>query len=202
MAEELKALIDKIKEEGVLAAEESGRVIEDRARRTAEEVTAKAREKADALIAEARERITRMEAGSRAELKQASRDMILGLRKEISAMLDKIITSHVGKALDAEEMAKIIAALVKEQGAEKREGIVVTLKKEDLEKLERQYLSELRTELKKGVTLRSSDEIQGGFLISYDSGKSYYDFTDKALARHLAFQMKPKLAEILNEGTS
>jgi len=200
MAEELKGLIEKIQEEGIKAAEEKAREIEESARDKAAGTIEKAKLKAEALIEEAKENVLRMEGSARADLKQAGRDLMISLKKEISAMLDKIIVSHVHRALTAEELAKIIVALVEGRVDKGAEGhIVISLKKEDLEHLERGFLSELKNEIKKGVTLKSSDEIDGGFLISYDSGKSYYDFTDKALARYISVSLRPKLAEILGE---
>ena len=113
--------------------------------------------------------------------------------------LDRLIAAHVHKALEPGEMARIVTMLVKEHAAEAESDIVISFKKQDLEKLEKGLLSELRTEVKKGLTLKASDEIQGGFVISYDAGKSYYDFTDKALAQYIAASLRPKLAEILDE---
>ncbi len=143
-------------------------------------------------------RAAETEAGGRAALAQASRDMLISLRKEIAAMLDKIVASHVHKALEHGELANIILALVREHGKEAEADIVVTMKKDDLDKLGRGFLVELRDEMKKGITLGSSDDIQGGFMISYDSGKSYYDFTDKAIAKYISYGLRPKLAEILS----
>jgi len=198
MAEELKDLIEKIREEGVLAAEEKARQIEAAARQEAQVIVEKARRDAEKALAEAKERISRMEDGQKASLKQAGRDLILSLKKEIGAMLDKIVLSHVHKALSTEELARMIPALIKEHPKLGKEEIVISLKKEDLEKLEKGFLSELREEIKKGVILKASEEIQAGFMISYDSGKSYYDFTDKALGRYISSFLKPKLGEILN----
>ncbi|PIW68507.1 MAG: V-type ATP synthase subunit E, partial [Candidatus Omnitrophica bacterium CG12_big_fil_rev_8_21_14_0_65_42_8] len=52
-------------------------------------------------------------------------------------------------------------------------------------------------EAKKGIVVRASDEISVGFTISFDAGKSQYDFTDKALAEYIGVYLKPKLSEIL-----
>jgi vacuolar-type H+-ATPase subunit E/Vma4 len=47
--------------------------------------------------------------------------------------------------------------------------------------------------------LRPAEEISGGFTISFDDGKSCYDFTDKALAEYIGIYLKPKLNQILME---
>ncbi|MBI4974855.1 MAG: hypothetical protein HZC19_03525 [Candidatus Omnitrophica bacterium] len=199
MAEEIRDLIEKINEEGVKAAEEKAKAIEEEARRRAEAITKRAQAQAEREIAEARERIARMEESSRAILSQAGRDLILSLRKEITAILDRVIRSHVHKALNPDELADIIKSLIKDNAGKIKGDIVISLKKEDLEKLEKSLLGSLKDELKKGITLKSSEEIQAGFTISYDQGRSYYDFTDKALAEYIAFHLRPKLSEILKE---
>lgn len=197
MAEELKALIEKIQQEGVDAAREKAVKIEEEARRNAEAITAKAKKDADSMLSKAKEEIARTEEGSKASLKQAGRDLILNLRKEIASALDKIILSKVREGLTHDDMAKMLAALIKGAGAKVQDGTIVSLNKEDLEKVEKALFSELGASLKKGVTLSSSEEIHAGFRISYDAGKSYYDFTDQALAEYLAGYVKPQLVQAL-----
>jgi hypothetical protein len=41
--------------------------------------------------------------------------------------------------------------------------------------------------------------MSGGFTISFDSGRSCYDFTDRALAAYIGTYLKPKLNQILQE---
>lgn len=199
MAEELKELIEKINTEAVEAAEDKAKIIEAEARRRADDIIRKAQDEAKQLAADAKDRVLRTEESGRASLKQAARDVLLALRKEISAMLDTLVTSHVHRALSVEEMAGIIETLVKECGDKEGGGIIISLKKEDLEKLEKGLLGSLRDQVKKGITLKASDDIRGGFIISYDSGRSCYDFTDKALAEYITLYLKPKLSKILSE---
>lgn len=199
MAEELKALIEKIQEEGVRAAESKAADIERRASATAAEIVAKARKEADRIISDAKDKAARMEESGHATLRQAGRDLILTLRKEINATLERIVASHVHKALSPDELADMITAALKECHRDEKHEIVIMLRKEDLERLEKGFMNELRAELKKGMTLKAADDIRGGFMISYDSGRSYYDFTDKSLAHYLATALKPGLADILDD---
>jgi vacuolar-type H+-ATPase subunit E/Vma4 len=201
MADELKGLLEKIQEDGVRAAEEKARVIEDEALRSAQRVSDNAKREASRMIFEAEAKIVRAEDSSKAALKQASRDAIISLKKEISDTLERIISSHVHKALASDEMAKILAGLIKSATCDS-DKIAITLKKEDLDKAEKALLGELKHEIRKGITLKSSDEIHGGFLISYDAGKSHYDFTDKALAEYISANLAGRLKEILKESFS
>jgi V/A-type H+-transporting ATPase subunit E len=201
MAEELKELIEKIKEEGVMAGEARARDIEEESRKRASSMLEKARKEAAIIVEEAMKKAAESEESGRASLKQAGRDLLLSVRKELCAMLDKITMSHIHKALDPSEMARIIMTLIKDHGSGPESDIVVSLRKDDLDKLEKGLFGDLRNEIKKGVTLKASDDIRGGFTISYDAGRSYYDFTDKALAGYMAASLRPKLAEILGESS-
>ena len=199
MAEELKELIEKIQMEGVKAAEDKALEIDNRARRKAEEMLNNAAKEAAALVADAKLRIIRLEEGAKASVKQSARDTMLSLRKEITAMLDRIVSAHVHKALSQEELAKMLMSIVKAN--ENKDKIVVSLKKEDVDKFEKAILSELAQEARKGITVKAAD-IHGGFLISYDKGKSYFDFSEAALAECLASHLKAGLAEIVKGAVS
>jgi len=189
MSEDLNALIEKIQAEGVEAAEAKARGIEAQAKKEADSIIAKARLEAQKILSKAKDGAIKTEESTRSLLKQAGRDVLLNLKKEINAMLEKIINIRVKEALAAGEISKIIASFIKDIPKEERANIVILL--------EKSFQSELKEEAKKGVTIKASDDISGGFTISYDAGKSHFDFTDKAVTEYIATYLKPKLAEIL-----
>ncbi|MDP2929198.1 MAG: hypothetical protein Q8O01_03945 [Candidatus Omnitrophota bacterium] len=199
MAEEIKELIEKIREEGVRAGTEKARVIEEEARNKARQIINNAEAESGKILSEARKAISRSEESSNASLKQAARDVLIGLKKEILSALNKITLSHVRKTLTIEETGKLVAHLLKECKAKDKGDVIVSLKKEDAEKLAGVLMSELSDELKKNLVLKPSEDIRGGFTVSYDHGKSYYDFTDRALADYIGSYVRPKLSEILKD---
>jgi V/A-type H+-transporting ATPase subunit E len=199
MAEEIKELIEKIREEGVRAGEDKARMIEEEARNKARRIINDAEAESKKILGQARESISRSEESSKALLKQAARDCVIGLKKEILSTLNRITLTHVHKTLTPEETGRLIAHLVKECKPKDGGEIIITLKKEDINKLEGALMLELSGELKKNLVLKPSEDIRGGFTISYDRGKSCYDFTDKALAEYIGSYIRPKLSEILKE---
>ena len=199
MAEEIKELIAKIQTEGIQQAENKAKAIEAEAKRRAEIILEEARKESAKIISIAKEDSAKMEEAGRLALKQAARDSLLNLRKEINRLLDKIILMRVSEALGPQELQKLINSLFKEHAGEEKAGAVIGLKKEYLEKLEKGFLQELKEKVKSGITLKSTADISGGFTISFDSGKSHLDFTDHALAEYLSSLLKPKLAELLKE---
>lgn len=199
MPEDIQSLLEKIYEEGVKKAEEKAKEIEKEAKAKAEEILKKAKEEAENLIKQAKEKISQEENYTRNLLKQTIRDLFLTFKKEINSLIQKIISLDIQDSLKIEDLVKIIATLIKEYRGETSEEIVLLLKKEDVESIQKHYLSKLREEIKKGISIKSSEEIRGGFFISYDGGKSYFDFSDRALAEYIGNFLKPKLKDLLDE---
>lgn len=199
MAEEIKELIEKIQREGIQAAEEKAREIESQAKKEAEEIIQRAKNEAEKIISLAQEKIGRQEEASKTSLSQAGRNLLISLRKEINTLLDKALVLSVREALTPNELVKILHSLITESAKPGKSNIIVSLNKEDLTKLEKSFFAELKEEAKKGVILKAKDDIQAGFLISFDAGKSHFDFTDKSLAEYIGEHLKPELAKILKE---
>jgi len=198
MAEEIRDLIEKINKEGLKAAEEKAQNIEAAAKQRAEEIISQARREAEEIIDTARERIRRDDEKGKTMLAHAGRDLLLSLRKEINVMLGRIVVSDIQQALTPEALSNLLMKIIKNSCTEESD-ITVMLNKEDLETLENNFLYKLREETKKEISLNPSEEISGGFIISYDGGKSCYDYTDNALAEYIGTYLKPKLNQILQD---
>ncbi|MFA5199608.1 MAG: V-type ATP synthase subunit E family protein [Candidatus Omnitrophota bacterium] len=197
MAEEIKDLIAKIQQEGIRAAEDNAAKIKKEADTLAQKIIADAKAEAKKIIAEANIEAKRLDDSTRASLKQAGRDFLISLRKEINSTLDAIIKANIRQALSTEELSGIIISLIKNASFSSGAEVIISLSQQDKEKLEKEFLSQLIQESKKQVTLKSSDSIYGGFTISFDSGKSIFDFTTPALAEYISTNLRPELIKIL-----
>jgi V/A-type H+-transporting ATPase subunit E len=199
MAEEIRDLIEKINQEGIRAAEKKAQSIEESAKQRADEILKKAKREAEEMIAAANDRIRREDEKEKTLLSQAGRDLLLSLRKEITAMLGRIVITEVRQDLTPEVLSRLISEAVRNYSAGEQSDITIFLNKRDLEILEKHFMYQLSEETKKTILLRPSEEISGGFTISFDDGKSCHDFTDKALADYIGTYLKPKLNRILKE---
>ncbi len=197
MADQIRALIDKINQEGVQAAEEKAREIESRAQEKAAAIVSRANAEAKKILEEAGEKVRRMEASSQASLKQAGRDLLLVLKQEVLELLAKIIAADVGKVISEEELSKILTELIKQYAAQQTSAVTVYLSEQDKKKLEGRFISRLKEDTKKGVELKGRDDIRAGFVISFDAGRSQFDFTDAALAEYIGSSLKPAVAALL-----
>jgi V/A-type H+/Na+-transporting ATPase subunit E len=199
MPEEIRDLIEKINQEGIKAAGEKANSIEAEAQKKADAIISQARIEADRILSDAKDRISLEDVRERALLAQAGRDLLLSLRKEINAMLGLIVVSDIRQALTPEVLFRLLIEVVRNYHSAERSGITVSFNKKDLELLEKHYLDKLKQEIEGDIVLKPGEEIRGGFTISFDREKSWYDFTDKALAEYIGTYLKPKLNKILHE---
>ena len=199
MSERLKELLEKINQEGVKQAEEKARSIELKAKKDAEKILGDAKVQAQKIVEDAKGTAKKTKETTEVALKQASRDLMLSLKDEIKKILNKIIATETAKAMSPEDMAVIFGKLV-EKYVEKNgqvSDIKVLLKKEDLDKLKKSFIANLKEKIKDGVEFRPSANINAGFSISFDKGKSFFDFTDEGLIEALCAYLNPELARIL-----
>jgi len=197
MAEEIKDLIAKIQAEGIKVAEEKAEKIKSAADALAEKTIAEARIQAKKIIEEANSQTKRLEDSTQASLKQAGRDLLISLRKEINSVLDRLIKSDIRQALTVEELAGIISALVKSAPLSLGSEIIVSLNQQDKEKLEKGFLKQLVQETNKQIVLKAAEGIDSGLVISFDAGKSIFDFSTQALSEYISGMIRPELAKIL-----
>ncbi|MFA5004957.1 MAG: V-type ATP synthase subunit E family protein [Candidatus Omnitrophota bacterium] len=195
MAQEIKDLIAKIQSEGVTIAQERAREIEDKAKEQAQKIIAAARLEAQRIISDARKEQEEIKLSTESACSQAGRDFLITLRSRINGLLDRLVQENIRQILTAEELSGVILSLVKTAAA-KTGQIVITLNENDRALLEKAFLHKLIEEVKSGIVLKSSDEISAGFRISFDAGKSHFDFTDVSLAEYISAKIRPELSRI------
>lgn len=198
MAQDIQSLIDKINREGLQAAQEKARQIEDEAGKKAEDIVSRAQKEAEAILSKAEKEAARTEENTLIVLKQASRDLLLNFKNEINLILKKVAALQIKEALTPQMMAEIIIAIIKDSLRPENGGIVISLNKESARELEEVLFSRLNEEIKKGITIRPSEDTLAGFLISFDEGKSHYDFSPEGLAEYISLYLKPKLGELFS----
>lgn len=196
MSHQVQELIDKIKEDGYQAAEQKTKEIEAQAQSQAQKIVADAQAKANQIVENAKAEAKKLEESANAALAQASRDTLIFLSQKIHSLLKAIINENVSEALTSENLARIIENMItnmmKESAAE---GVLVTVSPDDLKKLESTALAQLQKNIKSGITLQASADMGGGFLISFDKGKSSFDFSEKSLAEYLSAFLNESMAK-------
>lgn len=200
MAQEIKDLIAKIQQEGIQAAEVQAAKIKAEAERVSLKIISEAKIEAQRIIEQANNQARKLDDSTQAALKQAGRDLLISLRQEIISMLDRLIKLDLRQVLTAEELSGIIATLIKNAPLSLGSQIIVSLNKQDKDKLEQGFLRKLVEATKKPIVLKSADGIDSGFVISFDAGKSIFDFSGQALSDYICGRFRPELNKILNPG--
>lgn len=201
MSEKVQELIQKIKNEGIEAADQKAKEIETEANTKAQQRLDQANREAEQLIIEAKEEIKKLQESTHMALKQASRDMLLSLRKEIDNTLQRVVTQEVKDSLTPDHLADIIGEVAKGSlgGKSQNGGVEVSVNAKDLTKLKNGFISKLQKKLKQPIKLQSSDDVGKGFTISFDGGKSNYDFTDESLAEFLSTYLNEQVSALVKE---
>lgn len=200
MSQQVQELIDKIKSEGVQAAEQKAKEVEDQATSKAGQIVEEAHQKAERLIVEAKEEVKKIQESTHMALKQASRDTLLSLRKEINQVLQNIIAEEMKGTLSADTLITVIESVAKSAASEKsKEDIIVSVNSKDVSKLKDGFASKLQKQVKQPIKLQSSEDVGKGFTISFDNGKSIFDFTDESLAQYLGVFLNDQTASLVKD---
>ncbi len=202
MEVQLQELLDKIKNEGVKAAEAESARIREEAEKRSRETLQRAEQQAAAIVAKAREEAARFEQTSEAAVKQAARNAILGVRQGVVGIFDAMLARETREALSGPNLAEVIVALVKAWPGKEIPSLQALLPPGDLEKLEKGLKSRLQEEMKKGFELKPLPALEAGFRIALKDGSAYYNFTDQGIAQILAEYLNPRLAGLMGQAAS
>jgi len=188
--EDLQNLLEKINREGVEKAEAEAKRIIDAARTKADALLAKAKEDAACAKADADRESAAYEARARESLGQAARDVVLGVKDAVSALLERILVKEVDKALsDEKTVLDLVTTAVK--------GLTSPGEVTCAPALAKALAAHLASA---GAFTVVTNESQGtGFTVRIDGGRVEHAFTGEVIAAELAKRLRPDLAELLNK---
>ena len=201
MTQRVQELIDKIKSEGVQAAERSANAIREKATMESEAVMESAKKRAQQIIADAEAEAEQMQKSTRLALKQAARDTLLSLRKEIQTILNNLVKDEVAAVLDSNKLAAVIeaATMAAVRANTSENDVKIEVNQDDLNAVQKGLLTKLQQHIKGGVQLQASGAISRGFTISFDGGKSCFEFTDGSLAEYIGSFLNTELSELVKD---
>ena len=197
MSVQLQELIDRIKKEGVKEAEENAALIKKKAEEEAAQIIASAKSEAESARERAESDAKQFEAASKEAIQQAGRDMLLQIKGEITALFNGLLYREIRESLDAKVVREALLSLFKELGKKGLGSAQVLLSDKDLKNVKDYILDKLSADMKKGLEIKPSAQIQAGFRVAEKDGSAYYDFTDKGLTDFLMEYLNPRVAEIL-----
>ena len=197
---QLQELIDKIKKDGVGAAEASAQAIIADAEKRAEAIVAEAERKALENEKKAKAEAERLEKASIDAIKQAARNTILSFRDGINAELSALIQAETAKSYDDKLLKTLIPEVVKEWVKNPdAASISVLLSEKDTAALSSSLTAALKSEIAKGLEIKADLSLDAGFRISTKDGAAYYDFSAESVAALFSAYLNPKTAQIMKD---
>ena len=196
---QLKELIDTIHRDGVDKVRQESEALLKQAGAQAEEIVAAARAQADALLAGARREQEQLEHSGRESLKNASRDLLLGVRKQLEVLFSALLKEKSREALKDREITLAIAAMISNWTPERRDKIEVLLPREQFESMAAALRKALAEKIVSGIEIKAAAELAHGFRVAEKDGHAYYDFSAESIAESLSLFLNPAMARIVSD---
>lgn len=197
---QLEQLIEKIKNDGVKAAQEENDAILAQANAQAEQIIAEAKAEAEALLRQAREENDRLVRVSEEAIRQAGRNLLLSFRESVAKELEAVTGRQMSQAYTPQALEQLIPQVVAQWAAQPEvEDLAVLLGPDDLAALEGSLQAALKQRLLEGVTLRPSNAFDGGFRIAVNGGTAYYDYSASAVTEMISAYLSPRVTALLKE---
>ncbi len=197
---QLQELIEQIKKDGVETAEKKAEAIIAAANEQAEKIVSDAKAQAEKARLAAKEENERLVRVSEEAIRQAGRNLLLSFRESVNKELNAVAGEQVGAVCSSDALQDIIIKAVEAwAGNSGAEDICVLLNEKDLAKLEETLLAALKERMLGGVTLRASDDFDGGFRVAVDNGRAYYDYSVASVVEMLSAYLNPKVTALLKE---
>ncbi len=197
---QLQELIEQIKKEGVETAEKEAASIIETANSEAEKIIASAKAEAKKILAQAKEENDHLVRVGEEALRQAGRNVLLSFRESVARELSVVVGDSVDAVCKSDALAGLIVEVVRAWSVNPEvEDIAVLLNNDDAAKLEGAVLSALKAHMLEGVTVRPNNNFDGGFRISVNGGRAYYDYSSEAVTDMMASYLSPKVTALLKE---
>ncbi len=200
MEMQLQELIEKIKKDGVEAAEAEAEAILKSANEKAEKIIADAKEQAEKLMLDAKQQNERTVKSGEDAIRQAGRNLLISFRESVTKELGVILNNGVLDAYSPKNLTDLIIKVVEAWSKNTEPSDVsVILNSDDLKEIENTLLSALKEKMLQGVTLKANDNFDDGFRIAVNQGQAYYDFSAEAVTEMLSAYLSPKVSALLKE---
>ena len=200
MDTQVEELIDRIKRDGVAAAENSASLKISQAEKEAEKILQDARNKADSILNQAKEDAEKFKKAGEDAIKQAGRNLLISFRDSVTKELSSLVTDEIEKVYSPEMLQKLIPEVVKEWAKNSSVNeLSVLLNSNQLSDVESGLKSLLKTEIEKGLVLKIDDSVVSGFRIGVKNGSAFYDYSAEAVAELFCAYLNPKVSALMKE---
>ena len=170
---QIQDLVSSIRKEGVDTAKAQADAILAEAKKAAAEIISKAQAEAKTITDNAGRDVAALKENARLNAEQARRDAALSFKGEIQKEYAKLLAADVKKTVKGEALAKLIAAALK--GENPADYVA------EVNEVTTGLKGELAAELKAGLEIRPSRQVNAGFKLVMKNGSGYFDCTEEEL---------------------
>ena len=174
---QIQDLVSSIRKEGVEAANAEAESIIAEAKKKADSIVAGARSEAQQISEATEKEIAILKESAAVSAEQAKRDAVLAFKTEIQKEFENILKTDIRKEVSGEGLGKLIRAAVA--------GENVADFAAEVSEVSDELKSELAEEIKKGLEIRPSKNVQYGFRLAAKDGSGFFDCTDDEIAEML-----------------
>ena len=196
----VEELIDRIKKDGVAAAENSASEKIAQAQKEADKIILDAKQEAEKILKQAQEETARLEKASEDAIKQAGRNLLLQFRDSITKELSALVNEEIAGAYSKEVLVSLVPEVVKEWVKNSSaEDLSVLLNQKSLQEVESNLKAALKAEIAAGLTLKADNSVSSGFRIGVKDGAAFYDYSAEAVADLFSAYLNPRVAGLMKE---
>ncbi len=174
---QIQDLVSSIRKEGIDAANAQAETIIAEAKKKAETIIAQATAEAKSTKESTEREIAILKESAAMNAEQAKRDAALSFKDEIQGEFAKILSADVKKSMSDDSLAKLIQAAVQGEDVSKYTAEVAEVS--DALK------SKLADEIKNGLEIKPTKNVQAGFRLAAKDGSGYFDCSDEEIMQML-----------------
>ena len=202
MDTQVEELIDRIKRDGVAAAENSASKTISEAQKEAEKIISNAKAEADKIIRQSKDETERLQKSGEDDIRQAGRNLLIAFRDSIQKELSTLVNSEVSSVYSKDMLVKLVPEVIKEWVKNtSAEDVSVLLNEKDLKQVEDGLKAALKAEISKGLTLGVDNSVAAGFRIGVKDGAAFYDYSADSVAELFSSYLNPRIAKLMKEAS-
>jgi V/A-type H+/Na+-transporting ATPase subunit E len=199
MNDQLKAIIDKIKQDGIKNASEKADEIISNANDKAKQIIADAEKRKQEIISNAEKEAMTFQTNGRYALEQAGRDVLLHIRKKLTVLFEHVIKDKIKQQYKPEIVTSAISTVMKNWSASEYKQLNILIPDQELASLKTGLEKALADALTSGTKLTADANLPDGFRITEKNGSYYYDFSSDSIAGLLSEYLTKELSELLEK---
>ena len=174
---QIQDLVSSIRKEGVEAANAEAESIIAEAKKKADSIVAAAKAEAQQYKDSSEKEIAILRESAAVSAEQAKRDAVLAFKTEIQKEFERILAADIRKELSGGALGKLIRAAVA--------GENVADYAAEVSEVSDALKAELAGEIKKGLEIRPTKNVQHGFRLASKDGAGYFDCSDDGIMEML-----------------